>query len=184
MEKKRMMTAAERHDHYLPLAQAILEGIACSKEWAEESGWDKGIAHYLDKMEWHAHYYAGDMECGEIKDREDMLADIFDEYLYAAKYVNEKTEVTPMIIWEYDDDLLLVGIPKYTDCTRCLLRYKCEKDERCSEEYGKIIILTAEDTEPGEWEMHEEDWKIAEAVGVFRKVPEHWELMYKEALDK
>lgn len=184
MRDIKILKGEERMNHYLPLAQAVLEGIGMKTEWAHETGWDREVAHYLDEMEWEAHDHANDMECGEVKDREDMLADIFDDYLYGALYTNEKTEVTPMIIWEYDDDLLLVGIPKYTDCTRCLLSGKCEKDERCGKEYGKIIILTAEDTEPGEWEMHQRDWELAEAVGVFQKVPEHWELMYKEALDR
>lgn len=186
MRNINILKGEERINHYLSLAQAVLEGIGCSKEWAEESGWDRKIARYLDEMEWKAHYYAEDMECGEVKDREDMLADIFDEYLYAAKYVNEKTEVTPMIIWEYDDDLLLVGIPKYSQCTLCKYKHgkTCGQDVSCAKGYGKILALTTEDTELKVWPNSEEDWKIAEAVGVFQKVPEHWELMYKEALDR
>lgn len=174
----------ERMNHYLSLAQAILEGIFMKKEWAHETGWDREIAHYLDKMEWHAHYYAGDMECGEVKDREDMLADIYDGYLRAGYYTTPGRGMTPMIVWEYDDDLVLVCFPKFQDCIRCAIKKICKKDEMCGQAYGKIIILTTEDTEPGEWKIHKEDWKIAEAVGVFRIVPEHWELMYKEALDK
>lgn len=184
MSEIKILKGEERMNHYLPLAQAVLEGIGYSKEWAEESGWDREIAHYLDEMEWYAHDYAGDMECGEVKDREDMLTDIYDGYLRAGYYTTPGRGTTPMIVWEYDDDLVVVGLPKFQDCIRCAIKEICKKDEMCGRAYGKIIILTAEDTEPEEWEMHEEDWKIAEAVGVFQKVPEHWELMYKEALDR
>lgn len=174
----------ERMNHYLSLAQAILEGIFMKKEWAHETGWDREIAHYLDKMEWHAHYYAGDMECGEVKDREDMLADIYDGYLRAGYYTTPGRGMTPMIVWEYDDDLVLVGLPKFQYCIRCAIKKICKKDEMCGRAYGKVIVLTAKDTKPKAWPNRKEDWKIAEAVGVFQKVSEHWELMYKEALDK
>lgn len=186
MRNANILKGEERMNHYLPLAQAIFEGIGAGKEWVKESGWDREIAHCLDEMEREAHDYAGDMECGEVKDREDVLADIFDGYLYSALYVNEKTEVTPMIVWEYDDDLLLVGIPKYSQCTLCKYKYKCicGQDISCAKPYGKLLVLTAEDTEPKAWPDSKEDWEIAEAVGIFQKVPKHWELMYKEALDK
>ena len=184
MSEMKILKGEERMNHYLPFAQAILEGIGAEKEWAKESGWDREIAHYLDEMEWYAHDYAGDMECGEVKDREDVLADIFDEYLYTTLCVNEKKEATPMIIWEYDDDLLLVGIPKYSQCTLCKYKRACGQDISCAKPYGKLLVLTAEDTEPKAWPNSKNDWEIAEAVGVFQKVPEHWELMYKEALDR
>lgn len=179
-----ILKGEERMNHYLPLAQAILEGIFVKTEWAHETGWDREIAHYLDKMEWYAHDYAGDMECGEVKDREDMLADIYDEYLRADYYTTPGRGTTPMIVWEYDDDLVLVGLPKFQDCIRCAIKEICEKDYLCGQAYEKIITLTAEDTEPEEWKIHKEDWKIAKTVGVLQRLPEHWELMYKEALDK
>ena len=179
-----ILKGEERMNHYLPLAQAMLEGIGMKTEWAHETGWDREIAHYLDKMEWYAHDYAGDMECGEVKDREDMLADIYDEYLRADYYTTPGRGTTPMIVWEYDDDLVLVGLPKFQDCIRCAIKEICEKDYLCGQAYEKIITLTAEDTEPEEWKIHKEDWKIAKTVGVLQRLPEHWELMYKEALDK
>lgn len=164
MRDIKILKGEERMNHYLPLAQAVLEGIGMKTEWAHETGWDREIAHYLDEMEWEAHDHANDMECGEVKDREDMLADIYDEYLRAEFYTAPGRGTTPMIVWEYDDDLVLVGLPKFQN--------------------GKIIILTAEDTEEEEWEMHEEDWKTAKAVGAFRRLPKHWTDMYKEALDR
>lgn len=184
MRDKKILKGEERMNHYLPLAQAVLEGIGMKTEWAHETGWDRGIANLLDVMERSAHDYAGDMEVGEVKDREDMLADIFDKYLYGGLYTNEKAEVTLMIIWEYDDDLLLVGIPKYSQCTLCEYKRICGQDISCAKGYKKLLVLTAEDTEPKAWPNSKNDWEIAEAVGVFQKVSEHWELMYKEALNR
>lgn len=184
MRDIKILKGEERMNHYLPLAQAVLEEIGMKTEWAHETGWDREIAHYLDEMEWYAHDYAGDMECGEVKDREDMIADIYDEYLRAEFYNGPGRGATPMIVWEYDDDLVLVGLPKYSQCTLCEYKHTCGQDISCAKAYGRLLVLTAEDTEPKAWPNSEEDWKIAEAVGVFQKVPEHWELMYKEALDK
>ena len=172
MEKKRMMTAAERHDHYLPIARIMIEDAGERIEEVKEFGLEEKMAGYLELMEWEAHDHANDMECGEIIDAKYMLANIYGDKLMAMTYIDPEWDGKPEIgmIWQYNDEMTLIGLPDY---------YNCYPDrETC----GKVLMLRGDDLGPEEWEMHKEDWKLAESLGVFKHLPDNWDMAYRVCL--
>lgn len=172
MRKRDIMTAAERHDHYLPIARIMIEDAGERIEEVKEFGLEEKMAGYLELMEWEAHDHANDMECGEIIDAKYMLANIYGDKLMAMTYIDPEWDGKPEIgmIWQYNDEMTLIGLPDY---------YNCYPDR---ETYGKVLILRGDDLEPEEWEIHKEDWKLAESLGVFKYLPDNWDMAYRACL--
>lgn len=173
MEKKRIMTEKERREHYLPIARIMIEDAGERIEEVKEFGLEEKVAGYLELMEWEAHDHANDMECGEVIDAKYMLSNIYSDKLMAVTYIdpewNEKPEIG--MIWQYNDEMTLIGLPDYYND----IYPGCET-------YGKVLILRGEDLDPEEWDMHEEDWKLAESLGIFKHLPDNWDMAYRVCL--
>lgn len=180
MEKKRMMTAIKMYERNQPIAKIMLEEAGIRKEVAEEAGWTAKITEYMGYMQSYACEYADYFDDKETEQKY-LLAKVYDDELAVVLYEDRSGKFghkrLPMIIWQVTDYETIIGIPYFLDCGNC--------DKRCAASNcspGKIIILKDSDLNSENWPTRRKDWELAESLGVFKCLPDNWDMAYRVCL--
>jgi len=180
MEKKRMMTAIKRYERNQPIAKIMIEEAGIRKEVAEEAGWTAEITEYLGYMQSYAREHVDYFDDKETEQKY-LLSKVYGDELVVALYEDRSGKFghkwLPMIIWQVTDDATIIGIPYFLDCGEC--------DKRCVASNcspGKIIMLKDSDLNSENWPTRRKDWELAESLGVFKYLPDSWDMAYRACL--
>lgn len=180
MEKRDIMTAIKMYERNLPIAKIMLEEAGVRKEVAEEDGWTAKITEYMGYMQSYAREHVDYFDDKETEQKY-LLAKVYNDELVVALCEDRSGKFghkrLPMIIWQVTDDATIIGIPYFLDCGEC--------DKRCAASNcspGKIIMLKDSDLNPENWTDQKKYWALAESLGVFKYLPDNWDMAYRACL--
>lgn len=180
MEKRDIMTAIKRYEQNQPIAKIMIEEAGIRKEVAEEADWTVKITAYLGYMQSYACEHVDYFDDKETEQKY-LLTKVYDDELVVALYEDRSGKFGHkwllMIIWQVTDDATIIGIPYFVDCGDCDKRcvvYNCSP--------GKIIMLKDSDLNPENWTDRKKYWALAESLGVFKYLPDNWDMAYRACL--